>query len=340
MNFTKFQQRNKTEDEAIWWTFAVSRSTREVVEAVLFIGVSSLMCLIGIPANILNCVIFWTQGLKDRINVCLFCLSLSDLCYLLCGLVMYPGGSLLTLCNKALGDEYQTKFIGTLFGVGVGFQTTSHLIGVIIAVDRCLCVVAPFKSLTMMKTRVMTIIIVVAVVVFQAVCVLIPLSHQPRLVLVGGADYWMHIETEFGNSNRILFRIVAYAFLGFVFPVFCLLLMTISSIITVSRLRVAITWRKTTSYSCSSQQEALTVMLVTISIFHIVAMTPSVAVKLSLWFIADIFYSDTYFDLLKTFGAVGNALSFMNTCPNFFIYYCRSSRFRVMSNSVLNACRP
>lgn len=38
-----------------------------------------ILFLFGFPANILNAIIFYRQGLRERINMCLFTLSLADL---------------------------------------------------------------------------------------------------------------------------------------------------------------------------------------------------------------------------------------------------------------------
>ena len=42
-----------------------------------------LMFLIGGPANVINMAVFYKQGLKERINLCLFALSLADELYLI-----------------------------------------------------------------------------------------------------------------------------------------------------------------------------------------------------------------------------------------------------------------
>ena len=41
-----------------------------------------ILFLIGGPANVINMAVFYKQGLKERINVCLFALSLADGLYL------------------------------------------------------------------------------------------------------------------------------------------------------------------------------------------------------------------------------------------------------------------
>ena len=42
-----------------------------------------LLFLIGGPANVINMVVFYKQGLRERINLCLFALSLADELYLI-----------------------------------------------------------------------------------------------------------------------------------------------------------------------------------------------------------------------------------------------------------------
>ena len=41
-----------------------------------------LLFLIGGPANVINMVVFYKHGLRERINLCLFALSLADELYL------------------------------------------------------------------------------------------------------------------------------------------------------------------------------------------------------------------------------------------------------------------
>lgn len=330
MNSSANEKENLTIEGNLQWTSNFYRETRQVIEAVFYGGVSSVVCLIGIPTNILNCLVFGRQGLQDRMNLCLFSLAFVDLSYLLCAVVMYPVGSFLTFENERIGDEYQTKFITALFGVSLALRTTSRFIGVIIAVERCVCVVASLIASTIMRTSVMAITIVVAFVLFQACYILIPLSYQAHMVVVGEDTFWMYIETQFVKDNKTLVRVLAYTVLGFVVPVTTLFILLAATAITVIKLRAAIRWRKKTSSGTASvsQQEALTVMLVIVSCIQIVAMAPSVAMELTLWFIADLFDSETFFDVLKILSAVGNVFPLITSCLNFFVYYCQSSRFR------------
>ena len=59
-----------------------------------------ILFLIGGPANVINMAVFYKQGLKERINVCLFSLSLSDGLYLLYNIVLY---------GEKLGLQFNTR---------------------------------------------------------------------------------------------------------------------------------------------------------------------------------------------------------------------------------------
>ena len=59
-------------------SFQVEDLTRRLKD-VFFLPI---LFLIGGPANVINMAVFYKQGLKERINVCLFALSLADGLYL------------------------------------------------------------------------------------------------------------------------------------------------------------------------------------------------------------------------------------------------------------------
>ena len=68
---------------------AVSAQTEDLVRGVKETMVLPVLFLIGGPANVINMAVFAKQGLKERINVCQFALSLADFLYLVSSMVMY-----------------------------------------------------------------------------------------------------------------------------------------------------------------------------------------------------------------------------------------------------------
>ena len=61
----------------------VGKATREEVEGLLLMTVLPSLELFGVTTNVINCMVFVRQGLRDRINLCLFSLALADTSFLL-----------------------------------------------------------------------------------------------------------------------------------------------------------------------------------------------------------------------------------------------------------------
>ena len=80
----------------------VDKATREEVEGLLLMTVLPSLELFGVTANVINCMVFVRQGLRDRINLCLFSLALADISFLL---FMFSAKffSFLGLFDKRLG---------------------------------------------------------------------------------------------------------------------------------------------------------------------------------------------------------------------------------------------
>ena len=64
-------------------TNVISAKTEDLVRRWKDAVILPVLFLIGGPANVINMAVFYNQGLKERINVCLFALSLADFLYLL-----------------------------------------------------------------------------------------------------------------------------------------------------------------------------------------------------------------------------------------------------------------
>lgn len=50
-----------------------------MIKIILNATITPVLFLFGFPANILNAAVFYRQGLRERINMCLFVLALADL---------------------------------------------------------------------------------------------------------------------------------------------------------------------------------------------------------------------------------------------------------------------
>ena len=70
-------------------TNVISAKTEDLVRRWKNALVLPVLFVIGGPANVINMAVFYKQGLKERINVCLFALSLADFLYLLQAFILY-----------------------------------------------------------------------------------------------------------------------------------------------------------------------------------------------------------------------------------------------------------
>ena len=132
----------------------VDKATREEVEGLLLMTVLPSLELFGVTTNVINCMVFVRQGLRDRINLCLFSLALADTSFLL---FMFSAKffTFLGLFDRDLEGYWRQKHTNTVLGPMMGTMNISNLMTMIISVERCICVVSPFTAKRFLKTRYM-----------------------------------------------------------------------------------------------------------------------------------------------------------------------------------------
>ena len=132
----------------------VDKATREEVEGLLLMTVLPSLELFGVTTNVINCMVFVRQGLRDRINLCLFSLALADTSFLL---FMFSAKffTFLGLFDRELGEFWSQKYLSTVLGPMLGTMNISNLMTMVISVERCICVVSPFTAKRFLKTRYM-----------------------------------------------------------------------------------------------------------------------------------------------------------------------------------------
>ena len=130
----------------------VDKATREEVEGLLLMTVLPSLELFGVTTNVINCMVFVRQGLRDRINLCLFSLALADTSFLLFmfSAKFFP---FLGLFDRDLGGYWRQRHASTVLGPMLGTMNISNLMTMIISVERCICVVSPFTAKRFLKNR-------------------------------------------------------------------------------------------------------------------------------------------------------------------------------------------
>ena len=165
-----------------------------------------------------------------------------------------------------------------------GFGFVSQVLSAIIASERCFCILQPLRSQTVLRTSTtIAIIVVVNIVVvglfflvmfrYRTSCAYDPVSQKTFILEVAGQFYLDH-RKAIENLDTIVF--------GSFLPGATMAVVTTTTMITTIKLRQAAAWRAEMSSSVrmTSQEIALTKMLVGCSVFFIVAVSPLVSFRL------------------------------------------------------------
>ena len=294
-------------------------------------GVNLIIFCIGVPTNLLNCLVFYRQGLRDRMNLCLFSLAWVDMLYV-ASLYLVGSHCHLRLFRPELGGWWKVVARKYFTGLFVGFLSSSGLLTMVIAVERCVCVTLPLKAATLVKTRTIAVIIVGVVVSLQGVCLLYPLEISIRTredPNTGGIIYFL-ATSEFYFRQKILFDVLENTFLMIVIPFTTFTSVMIATAITVVQLKRAIAWRHGSSSSSSSdvREVALVKMLVVVSLIYITSSAPNIALGLTKLMVPDFLPSRKYANIFLASHLMYLVLAEVNSSVNFFVYLARSSRFR------------
>ena len=320
----------------------ISVKTLFSFEKVVACGVNLILFSIGVPTNLLNCLVFYRQGLRDRMNLCLFSLALVDLLYIT---FFYLIGSY-CLVGQLLPEveEWLKYFMRKYFtGLYRGFLYSSGCLTTVIAVERCLCVTLPLKAATLVKTRTIAVIIVGVVVLIQVVCLLYPfeLSIDSREDPHTGKITVFLTTTEFYFQHKVLYDVVENTFLMIVIPFTTFTVVTIATAITVVQLKRAIAWRHGSSTSAASdaREMALVKMLVVVSLIYIASTAPNIALGLTKLLVLDFNHTQKYANIFVASHLMYLVIAQANSSVNFYVYLFRSSRFRQELHSLLRLCK-
>lgn len=314
----------------------LSDKTRKTIENIWFIGVIFPACLVGVPANILTCMVFWRQGLQDRMTFYLFSLALVDCLHLMCTLTIFPVSSILRSYDDTVGENYYLKSLISLVSVLYGSRTTSSLISAVIAVERCVCVVFPLWASSLVKSKKMTIAVIGLFLFFQAAYIPYTFSLEVRSMKNNASEVLYLKPTRFSTDNQTALLLIQCVLLDMVVPVANFIILVVVTAITIFKLRAAIRWRQTSvavTGNSNSQQTALTTMLVLLAITQIVTMAPLVASQFVYFFSLDSLNID--YNTYMLLHSVIHSISALNDSVHFCIYYRRSSRFRQIFCSML-----
>ncbi|KAL8576467.1 hypothetical protein ACOMHN_049034 [Nucella lapillus] len=250
-----------------------SQQTKFWISVITSAGFVPLLFVVGLPGNVLSAAVFYRQGLRERINLCIFCLALADVVVLT-----------VTFCLSF--EEVHRFYIGPhnffiVHFVGLtGFIRVSMFLSAVIAAERCFCVVSPLLAQRVLSTRTLAVIIACVSLVLVAgmqviaghrrteMCVYDPLTNTTSTVLTF---------TEFYKENKQILDFCSQIVYGTVIPVIFFVFVLVTTIITAIKLQSAHRWRQQSTSAATSagtgslekNMVAMTRMLVVTSVVFV-----------------------------------------------------------------------
>ncbi|XP_025097947.1 uncharacterized protein LOC112566168 [Pomacea canaliculata] len=302
--------------------------------------VTTIICVVGIFTNIVNCLVFYRQGLRDRMNLCLFSLALIDLYLLLCIFATFSVSSFIEQLDESVGEEYLIRVTAGMSGIIYAFRAASGLITALIALERCACVMLPLRATSLISTRSTAVVLTSGVVVLQVGFLVVPLEADVALIDENETEReWHLVPTTTAEKSQLVSEAVVFSLLNISLPILTFVVVSLATALTVTRLQTAIKWRQTSSSStCDNgrRQVALTKMLVLVSCMYIVTMVPVVTIIVCRLLVVDFSPYGHHHTLYLTCSTLADQLPLVNCAFNFVVYCTQSSRYRAYLRQLLS----
>ncbi|CAL1545312.1 unnamed protein product [Lymnaea stagnalis] len=309
----------------------------QLILTINFASICPVLSLIGLGGNIINIIVFMTQGFHDTVNISLFALAFSDIGMLLNILIIAILSNPILLGSEILIEpkEFMTAVAGWPIAF---FSKTTSWITAYITFERCLCVMVPLRVKRLVTPKIVVYIMVSIYVMMFAI--LIPEFMTFYL------DW-----TYFPDRNKTLIGMVrrkyskaasGITFTMFTFSQFLSVpFIILFTVILTAKLRQKSKWRiKTTSGADRAlkkmgKKDSKTIKMATaIAVMHILCYLPSyidllIAVTVQEFYIVGL-YKNSFlvaFSLPSLFEAVNSSLSI-------FLYYRMSSKYRRTLNDI------
>ena len=299
----------------------------------------------GLLLNVVNMLVFWKQGLRERINFLLFCLSCVDF-VLLIQITMYSTDFFFTFLEgpfHVVGPVHEIMANKQIF-VLYGFVFESGFISTMIALERYICISHPFIAKKILKTKVAGIIVVVSTAVLVGGHSIVADKYRVRCEYNPDKGFTLrgYSPSQFYLENRFLVDVFNSVVYGLALPIFFFLTTSVTTVITAVKLRSAARWRRgqTSVAETDGKEVALTRMLISVSCVFIVCSIPTIMFKLAHIFLPGFTVGDNRNQNLILLGlCLIHYFPAINSSVNFFFYVKMGSRYRAELKSLFCPAR-
>ena len=284
-----------------------------------------VLFFIGFPANCINMAVFFKQGLKERINFCLFSLALVDLLSLT-GVLAFHADQLFSFTdgerNSAVARFVVNNNLIGLYGIAYG----STFLSVIISTERCVCVLFPLKAQRCIPTKAIAFIIIVGV------SVLVFARFEMRTQRLS----WQLYVNSYYFRNQAILNALDGVFYGFCLTVGFPIIVLITTIITSVRLTHIVRWRSQTSSSLSSKEIGVTKMLIALSIEFFVLSIPMIVLRVVPVFEPRLRGGGEFANSFYVLTTLSEICSYVSSSVNLFVYYFTGTKFKQTLQGLLH----
>ena len=308
----------------------ISHEAEQLFDRIKATVLIPVLFLIGFPANCINMAVFFKQGLKERINFCLFSLALVDLL-------------VVTVTFAFHADRLYTQFTdGERTGLVLRYVVNKNLLGlygiaygpmflsVIVSVERCVCVLFPLRAQSCIPTKAIACIIIFGVLflllarfavtaMFQITC-----FYEMRTQRVS----WQPYVNEYYFRNKDMINALNSVFYGFVMTVGCPVIVLIATVITAVRLTQIVRWRSQTSSSLSSKEIGISKMLIALSVEFFVLSIPIIVVRVVPVFEPRLRAGREFANSFSLLVGLAESSGNVSSSVNFFVYLFTGTKYR------------
>ncbi|XP_005089002.1 uncharacterized protein LOC101845281 [Aplysia californica] len=155
------------------------------------------VALLGVAANLINAAVFLHQGVKDCVSVCLLALTISDLCSVLSGGIIYTYNLLIHFNVYSVIHSYSFAYVVSY--ICSMFYDISQAVMAFVTLERCLCVAMPLKFKEIFTLR-------RAVVIVSALYIFTVAAYVPHYVSTGLISRW----DPTTNTTRLFLWVADY----------------------------------------------------------------------------------------------------------------------------------
>ncbi|CAL1545321.1 unnamed protein product, partial [Lymnaea stagnalis] len=315
----------------------ISDELCQLILTINFASICPVLSLIGLSGNIINIIVFMTQGFHDTVNISLLALAVSDMGMQMSVLIIAVLNNPILLSADILIEP--KEFLSSVAAWPIAsFSKITSWITAYITFERCLCVVAPLRVKRLVTPKIVVFIMVSIYVMMFATLIpeymtfYLDWKYFPdRNKTLIGIVPRKHTEAARG----ITFTITTFSqFLSFS-------LIIIFTVILIAELRHKSKWRAETTSGADralknmDKKESKTIKMITaIAVIYISCYSPAIIDLLIAVTVPEFYIVGLYKNSFLMAFSFPNLFESLNSSLSIFLYYRMSTKYRHTFNAI------